>query len=67
MISIKPSQIPAHLRDSAFCRSLTENAAGEEEELGADEPFSIPESYMKIDLNIDSPADVRHLLSTLRF
>ena len=74
MLSIRAPEIPAYLHDSAFYRSLLDSATddnnddhhdGKNEELG--EVISIPHNCMKLDIKINSAADLRNLLSTLRF
>jgi ankyrin repeat protein len=57
MITLQYSTVPAYLRSSTFCVSLTDD----------NDEISIPNINCKLDESINSEEDLVHLLSTLQF
>ena len=58
MQTLRPSQVPEYLRNTSFYLGL--NAADDDE-------FSIPSNHMKLNMNVNTLAEMIELLNTIRF
>ena len=58
MQTLRPSQVPEYLRASAFFLGL--NAADDDE-------FPIPSNHIKLNMNVNTLAEMTELLNTIRF
>ncbi len=58
MQATRPSQVPEYLRSSKFFLGLN---------VAEDDEFSIPSNHMKLNMNVDTLADMIELLNTIRF
>eukprot|EP01032_Pedospumella_encystans_P008999 gene8999-10622_t len=58
MQALRPSQVPEYLHKTSFFLGLN---------VTDDDEFSIPFNYMKLNMNVDTLADMTELLNTIRF